>query len=88
MAGFWQNSDFGQAVKNASQLVPIKAREVSHISTFGRLQGDNVAVIALPSVVVGLHSGVVDAVEVKTVHRADHLPSDVHHLKKTCNWKR
>ena len=50
--------------------------------TFGSLQGDNVAVLALARVVVGLDPGVVDTIEVKAVHSADCLSSHIHHLQQ------
>ena len=48
--------------------------------TFCCLQTDGVAVVAVARMVTGLDPGVVQAVEMQTVHRAYCLPANVHYL--------
>ena len=70
--------NLGEALEKS--LVPIEAGEIPDVSALGGLERDDLAVLALARVVVGLHAGVVDLVKVESVHGTDHLPAYIHDL--------
>lgn len=75
-------SDFGETFEDAAQLVPIETGQISDVTSFGSLKGDNVTIVTLPCMVVGLDPSGVDAVEVEAIHGTHHLTANIHHLEE------